>query len=184
MLYISFSVLDNACVKRSGTFLGTVAMEWPNVESWCFSLACRQLHCYLHCYWSTWFAVKYCTPDQSQLFSTFVWSIICHCHYYVGLCKLSFMLTLFSPFSPLTKPLVQLQIEESSRRLRSGDLGIPANQEERLGVKNHSVVFKEDQLFNTTVLDNQYLFSCYKDSPLWIAQTSTAYVVIWLCGIN
>lgn len=29
------------------------------------------------------------------------------------------------------KTLVQLQIEETSRRLRSGDLGIPANPEER-----------------------------------------------------
>lgn len=41
------------------------------------------------------------------------------------------MLTLFSYFFPLTKTLVQLQIEDASRRLRSGDLGIPANPEER-----------------------------------------------------
>lgn len=41
------------------------------------------------------------------------------------------MLTLCSLFSPLTKILVQLQIEDASRRLRSGDLGIPANPEER-----------------------------------------------------
>lgn len=31
---------------------------------------------------------------------------------------------------------MQLQIEEISRRLRSGDLGIPANPEERFGVES------------------------------------------------
>lgn len=37
-------------------------------------------------------------------------------------------------FFPLTKHLVQLQIEDASRRLRSGDLGIPANPEERFDI--------------------------------------------------